>query len=63
MDTDGEGVMNREGSTDLYTLPCVKQITNGKHRELNLVLCDDLEGWDEGWEGDSREGGYMYTYS
>ena len=33
-----------------------KQIINGKHRELNLVLCDDLEGQDEGWEGDSRGG-------
>lgn len=33
------------------------------HKELNLVLCDDLEGWDEGWEADSRQWGYMYTYS
>ena len=35
------------------------------HKELSLVLCDDLEGWEEGgakWEGDSRGRGYMYTY-
>ena len=29
-----------------------------KHRELSLVLCDDLEGWDGGWEGGSRGRGY-----
>ena len=25
------------------------------------MLCDSLEGWDEGWEGGSRSGG-MYVY-
>ena len=34
------------------------------HRELSLVLCDDLEGW--GWwgggEGSPRERGYTYAY-
>ena len=32
MDTteEGEGGMNRESSIETYTLPCVKQIANGK---------------------------------
>ena len=32
----------------LDTLPCVKQLVKSaiKHRELNLVLCDDLDEWD-----------------
>ena len=33
-----------------------------KCRELSLVFCDDLDGWDGGKEG-PRERGYMYTYS
>jgi len=33
------------------------------NRELNLVLCDDLAGWDGSGEGGSIERGYMYTYS
>ena len=41
--------MNWESKTDMYTLPCVKQIASGKlpysTRECNSVLCDDLEGW------------------
>ena len=27
-----------------------------------LLLCDDLEGWDRGWEGGSRGRGHMRTY-
>ena len=27
---EAEGGMNRDSSTDIYTLPCVKQIVNGK---------------------------------
>jgi len=38
--------MDWESSTDTYSLPCVKDIASGKHRELRLVLCDDLQGWD-----------------
>ena len=37
-----------------------------KHRELSLVLCDDLDGWDgegQGWEGGPRGKEYMNTYS
>ena len=34
-----------------------------KHREPSLVLCDDLEGWDEGKGGRlKREGRYIYMY-
>ena len=29
-----------------------------QHRDPSLVLCDDLEEWDGGWEGGSRRG-YM----
>ena len=32
------------------------------HRELNLVLCDNLEGWDGRWKGSSGGKGHMYTY-
>ena len=31
------------------------KIATGKHRELSLVLCDDLEGWEEG--GREAQGG------
>ena len=24
---------------------------------------EDLDGWDEGWEGGSKGRGYMHTYS
>ena len=51
---------------DIYTLPNGKQIASGKqlaqHREISLVLCDHLEGWDrEGArEGDARGKRYGY---
>ena len=42
----GEGGMNLESSTDICTLPCVKQMASGKlphrHRELSSAPCDDL---------------------
>ena len=31
-------------------------------RKLSWVLCDDLEGGDEGWEGEPRGREPMYTY-
>ena len=35
--------------------------------ELSLVFRDDLEGWDRGWQGDSRRRGgkkiYIYIYT
>ena len=54
--------MNWESSMETYTLPYGKQTASGKlaynTRELNSVLCDNLEGW----EGGSRGRGRMYTY-
>ena len=33
------------------------------HRELSLVLCDDLEGWNRGVHGRlKRDGIYIYIY-
>ena len=51
VDTVGEreGRTNGESSIETYTLLYVKQIANGEllyYRELNLMLCDNLEGWD-----------------
>ena len=33
-----------------------------QHRELSLVLCDDLEGCGRLWEGVSGGKGYACTY-
>ena len=34
-----------------------------QHRELSLVLCDDLDGWDMvGERRLKREGIYVYTW-
>lgn len=51
----GEGGVNWEGGTDIYTQPCAKQLleTAIEHRELSLVRCDDPEWQDRGWEGGS----------
>ena len=56
--------------SDIYTLSCVKKIANGellyKHRELSLVLCNDLKGWEAGGGGvvagcsTKKEGIYVY---
>ena len=36
--------------------------TLSKHRELNPVLCDNLEGWDGVWNGKGvQEGEDIYT--
>ena len=47
---------------ETYTLPYGKQTASGKlaynTRELNSVLCDNLEGWEGGPKGK----GHMYTY-
>ena len=69
---EGQGGMYGESSMETYALPYVKYIARGHllyegHRELNLVLCDDLEGWDGvgwgwGWEGGSRGRRHVYTY-
>ena len=57
--------MNLESSTDICTLPCVKQMASGKlphrHRELGSAPCDDLRD-DTGVVGGRlrREGMYVY---
>ena len=33
-----------------------------QHREVSLVLCDDLEGWDGEGGKEAQEGGDMQTY-
>ena len=62
-----ERVGRIKSSTDIYTLSCVKQIASGEllhKRELSLLPCDELEGWNGGvWGEGSGGGGYMYTYS
>ena len=54
----------------MYILPCVKYIVSGKllstqHKELSLVLCCDLEGWEWGWAGgrSKRMGINIYAHS
>ena len=64
MDTGGgEGGPDGESSTDIYTLPCVKQIASGKllyNRELSLVLCD----WDGvGGGREVQEGGDICIFT
>ena len=59
---EGEGGMNKEGSIETYTSPCVKWTASGNllydAGSSNLVLCDNLEGWDgEGGEREVQEGG------
>ena len=61
---DGEGGVNWETGTDIYTLPDIKCIASGKllySREPTSVLCDDLEGWGV-WSRDPKGRG-TYTYS
>ena len=33
-----------------------------KHRKLSLVLCDDLEGLDGGWERGSEGRDYVFIW-
>ena len=55
MDTAGEREGGTESGTETYTLLCVRDSQWGFvvcHRELNLMLCDNLNGWDgvgDGW--------------
>ena len=51
-----------ESSTNICMLPCVKHSwweAAVKHRELSMVLCDDLVRWGRSGEGSSRQRGYM----
>ena len=56
----GEDVTNWENSIEIYTLPYVKLIVNGKllYNTWNSNwCCDNQEGWDGVWGG--KEGTYV----
>ena len=57
----------RETHGHVSATPCERDSwweAAAKHRELSLVLCDQLEGWDEGaWEAGQRERGSMDVHS
>ena len=61
---EGEGGTNWESSMETYTLPEVKQIASGSllydEGSSNLVLCDNLDGWDAVGERFKRDGTYVY---
>ena len=69
-----KGGMNSESSIDVHFTECKTDSqweAAVQHRELNLLLCDDLdgEGWDEeAGEREAQEGGerererYIYIY-
>ena len=65
---DAEGGMDWQSSTETYTLPCVKQIASGNllndPGSSNLVLCDNLEGWDgmESGREVEREGPCVFLW-
>ena len=52
---------HRERSTEIYTLPYVKQIASGRYgvsQGAYLVFCDNLEGWNVvGGGREAQEGG------
>ena len=63
----GEDGTDWEIRTDIYTLPCVKQITNGNllnstgsSAPCSMVI---LRCGMAGWEGGPRWRGCIYTYS
>ena len=58
----GKGGMNRENSTEAYTVPCVNERADENllydAGSSNPVLCDCLEEWDGvGSESEFQEGG------
>ena len=58
---EGEGRVNCESSTDIRTLPCVKQTASG---ELSLVFCGGPAWWEcGGREAGSRVRDHLHTYS
>ena len=73
MDVQMQRGRERQGGwgvrTDVCTLLCeidCQWEPALKHRKLNLVLCDDLDGWDVGEKGRGRlerEQIHMYTYN
>ena len=42
----------------MYTLPCVKQVT-----EISSVLCGDLEGWGSAGGREAQERGHICIYT
>lgn len=55
----------KKSSTDIHTLPCVKQSASGKllsNTEPSLALCDNLEGWDEVWKAQEEGGIYVQLW-
>ena len=77
MDTVGEGVgeTNGESSIETHTLPYIKRIASGNllsdTGSSNLVLCDNLDGWDGVGAGKEvqeegtkkqRKGTYIYLW-
>ena len=64
---EGEGVTNLESSTDIYTLPCVKQTANEKllYNARSSVWCSVMTqkgGMGGGKETQEKVDICMYTY-
>ena len=61
---EGEGVTNLESSTDIYTLPCVKQTANEKllHNTRSSVWCSVMTQKGGGKETQEKVDICMYTY-
>ena len=51
---EGESGASWESSIDIYTLPCVKQVT-----EISSGLCGDLEGWGSAGGREAQERGHI----
>ena len=60
---EGEGGTSREVGIDMHTLSCVQQLAGGccETQGAQLVLGDDLGGWDGGREGGPRGRGHVYA--
>ena len=66
----GKGRREQIGRLGLTSIHTVCEIDVGEpavsHRELSLVLCDDLDGWDMVWDGrevQEEEEICIYIYS
>ena len=60
-------ILKSQVSTILNVVPGLKQFAQkelrvGAHREISLVLCDHLEGWDREGGRETQEGGDMGMY-
>ena len=64
MDTVGEREAGTSWENSIEIYRAMYKIDRRKllnNRELNLVLCDILEGWDGVWKGGTRRRRYVYT--